>query len=130
MPLLEQSFDDNAFPSRLEKFELAAKCDMGYKQIHVWVRQFTSDICVCQRVMIVFKFQNRRSRSRKEGKELKRRLPTHTLTKELENAVMEALLPAPEVDVDDQVNGMIVSSGISLTPASFLSGFHSNYTSG
>lgn len=37
VPFLERFFHRNAFPSRLDKYELAAQCDMDYKQIHVWV---------------------------------------------------------------------------------------------
>ncbi|KAH9898221.1 hypothetical protein C8Q73DRAFT_788424 [Cubamyces lactineus] len=74
IPLLEAFFDNNAFPSRLDKHELAAKCDMDYRQIHVW-------------------FQNRRSRHRKEGKELKKRDASVPLMDELENRLVEAALP-------------------------------------
>nr|WCD41986.1 homeodomain HD2 [Ganoderma boninense] len=74
LPLLEEYFSCNAFPSRLEKFELAEKSNMEYRQIHVW-------------------FQNRRSRFRKEGRELRRPGSNGALSDELENSVVEALLP-------------------------------------
>lgn len=38
VPILERFFNDNAFPSRLDKLELASACMMDYRQIHVWVR--------------------------------------------------------------------------------------------
>lgn len=37
IPSLERFFSQNAFPSRLEKHELASQCEMEYRQIHVWV---------------------------------------------------------------------------------------------
>lgn len=49
VPLLEHFFDENPFPSHADKTFLARKSDMTYKQIHVW-------------------FQNRRSRTKREGK--------------------------------------------------------------
>ncbi|KAJ3006365.1 hypothetical protein NUW54_g3967 [Trametes sanguinea] len=59
VPMLEQFFSKNPFPSRLEKFELASKCHMQYRQIHVW-------------------FQNKRSRLRREGHELKKPEKEHS----------------------------------------------------
>ena len=38
VPALEQFFERNAFPSRLEKYDLASKFKMSYRQIDVWVR--------------------------------------------------------------------------------------------
>ncbi|GBE77727.1 hypothetical protein SCP_0106090 [Sparassis crispa] len=51
IPILEKFFERNAFPSRAEKEQLASIADMDYKQINIW-------------------FQNRRSRSKKQGKSL------------------------------------------------------------
>ncbi|KAI6109346.1 hypothetical protein EV401DRAFT_364663 [Pisolithus croceorrhizus] len=54
LPLLEHFFDQNPFPTHADKASLARKSDMSYQQIHVW-------------------FQNRRSRSRKVGKVLRKK---------------------------------------------------------
>ncbi|KAH9858017.1 hypothetical protein C2E23DRAFT_159657 [Lenzites betulinus] len=82
VPFLEQFFEGNAFPSRLEKFELASKCNMEYRQIHVW-------------------FQNRRSRHRKEGKRPRRPSGDSSLLRELEETVVDALLPpGPEDELE------------------------------
>ncbi|KAH7907999.1 A mating type protein [Hygrophoropsis aurantiaca] len=51
VPLLEHYFEENPFPTRADKDFLAKKSGMEYRQIHVW-------------------FQNRRSRTKKEGKTL------------------------------------------------------------
>lgn len=56
VPLLELFFDENPFPSHADKAFLAKKSGMTYKQIHVW-------------------FQNRRSRTKKEGRGL-RKIPS------------------------------------------------------
>ncbi|KAI0719961.1 hypothetical protein C8T65DRAFT_22885 [Cerioporus squamosus] len=84
VPLLESFFEENAFPTRLEKHELAAKSDMGFRQIHVW-------------------FQNHRRRSRQEGRELKRRAASGPLPEELEQSIIDALLPShlDEADSDE-----------------------------
>ncbi|KAI0688026.1 hypothetical protein C8T65DRAFT_675262 [Cerioporus squamosus] len=84
IPYLEQFFDRNAFPSRLDKIDMADKFNMEFKQIHVW-------------------FQNRRSRMRKEGKEIAK--PERTaLVDELENAVVGQLLPPDLYDETDDDN--------------------------
>lgn len=49
VPLLEHFFEENPFPTHAEKVLLAKKSGMTYRQIHVW-------------------FQNKRTRSRKDGK--------------------------------------------------------------
>lgn len=54
VPLLEHFFDDNPFPTHADKAFLARESGMSYQQIHVW-------------------FQNRRSRSRKVGKVLRKK---------------------------------------------------------
>ncbi|KAI0375176.1 hypothetical protein BV20DRAFT_933444 [Pilatotrama ljubarskyi] len=82
VPILEHFFESNAFPSRLEKYDLAAKCAMDYRQIHVW-------------------FQNRRSRSRKEGKVLKKIEPRDKVLHELEQAMVRTLLPLEEGEDED-----------------------------
>lgn len=51
IPLLEHFFNENPFPSHADKAFLAKKSGMTYRQIHVW-------------------FQNRRSRTKKEGRRL------------------------------------------------------------
>nr|VWO94267.1 UhbW1 protein [Ganoderma boninense] len=80
LPTLERFFDGNAFPSRLEKYELASICDMTFKQINDW-------------------FQNRRTRFKREGKPLKERDVKNTLLLELENSVVDVLLPqTPDED--------------------------------
>lgn len=53
VPLLEHFFDENPLPSHAEKAFLAKKSGMTYKQIHVW-------------------FQNRRSRTKREGRTRKK----------------------------------------------------------
>ncbi|TFK94377.1 hypothetical protein K466DRAFT_476466 [Polyporus arcularius HHB13444] len=73
VPLLERFFSHNAFPSRLEKYDLASASDMDYKQIHVW-------------------FQNRRRRFRKDGKELPRP-PAKGPLQDFEDGVVNTLLP-------------------------------------
>ncbi|KAI0830487.1 hypothetical protein BC628DRAFT_1416032 [Trametes gibbosa] len=83
IPVLEKFFDNNAFPSRLEKVELASECQMDYRQIHVW-------------------FQNRRSRFRKEGKLLNRRSDDAVGFEKLEDTIMKAFLP--ETGVDDEAD--------------------------
>ncbi|EGO31058.1 A mating type protein [Serpula lacrymans var. lacrymans S7.9] len=54
VPMLELFFRQNPFPSHADKAFLAKKSGMTYRQMHVW-------------------FQNRRSRTKKEGLEVKRR---------------------------------------------------------
>lgn len=54
VPLLEHFFDETPFPSHADKALLAKKSGMTYRQIHVW-------------------FQNRRSRTKKEGKEIRKK---------------------------------------------------------
>ncbi|KAI0735001.1 hypothetical protein C8Q76DRAFT_791585 [Earliella scabrosa] len=83
LPILEQFFERNAFPSRLDKYELALKCDMDYRQIHVW-------------------FQNRRSRYRKEGRGLTKTARGSPLLEELEDTVVDTMLPKLEEDLEDR----------------------------
>ncbi|KAM5533419.1 hypothetical protein V8D89_012916 [Ganoderma adspersum] len=78
IPVLEQFFNENAFPSRLEKLELAGKCGMEYKQIKDW-------------------FQNRRTRSRKAGIELSKPQKDELL-REVEESIVDALLPGVSTD--------------------------------
>lgn len=54
IPLLEHFFEENPFPTRADKSFLAKKSGMTYRQIHVW-------------------FQNRRNRSKKDGRILRRK---------------------------------------------------------
>ncbi|KAI6095339.1 hypothetical protein F5141DRAFT_723284 [Pisolithus sp. B1] len=54
VPLLEHFFDEDPFPTHADKTFLARKSGMSYQQIHVW-------------------FQNRRSRSRRVGKVLRKK---------------------------------------------------------
>ncbi|KAI8968151.1 hypothetical protein BD414DRAFT_311548 [Trametes punicea] len=70
-PLLERFFASNAFPSRLEKYELALTCSMDYRQIHVW---------------------NRRSRCRKESRTLEKREASNGPRQILEQTVIDTLL--------------------------------------
>ncbi|KAI0652025.1 hypothetical protein C8Q79DRAFT_73165 [Trametes meyenii] len=92
VPILERFFASNAFPSRLEKYELASESAMEYRQIHVW-------------------FQNRRSRSRKEGKDLIRPSKKDALLEELEKTVADAFLPhTSDEDVNDAPLGISVHS--------------------
>ncbi|KAI0094349.1 hypothetical protein BDY19DRAFT_1044219 [Irpex rosettiformis] len=51
--ILEKAFLDNPYPDAGQKQTIASLTGMGYKQVHVW-------------------FQNKRSRSRREGKEVRR----------------------------------------------------------
>ncbi|EJF66855.1 hypothetical protein DICSQDRAFT_164697 [Dichomitus squalens LYAD-421 SS1] len=78
-PALEAFFDENAFPSRLEKHELAVRWGMRYRQIDVW-------------------FQNRRRRFKKEGKDLKQRPSGNALLHDLEQVVVDTLLPLASED--------------------------------
>ncbi|KAN0100308.1 hypothetical protein V8E55_000292 [Tylopilus felleus] len=54
VPLLEHFFETNRFPTHADKMFLAKKSNMEYRQIHVW-------------------FQNRRNRTKKEGKILRKK---------------------------------------------------------
>ncbi|KAL4070619.1 A mating type protein [Scleroderma citrinum] len=76
VPLLEHFFDENPFPSRADKAFLAKKSRMTYRQIHVW-------------------FQNRRNRTKKEGKTLRRKpmsdgatLPLDTLYRRMSRYIV------------------------------------------
>ncbi|KAI0801092.1 hypothetical protein C8Q74DRAFT_466645 [Fomes fomentarius] len=96
VPILERIFAENAFPTRLEKYDLAAQWGMDYRQIHVW-------------------FQNRRSRVRKEGTMLKRRESHGSLVRELEDAVVGSLLHTrcdeSETDSDYNCTSLPTSEG-------------------
>ncbi|KAI8990440.1 hypothetical protein BD414DRAFT_300860 [Trametes punicea] len=83
VPLLERFFASNAFPSRLEKYELALTCSMDYRQIHVW-------------------FQNRRSRCRKESRTLEKREASNGPRQILEQTVIDTLLPRESWEEDHQ----------------------------
>ncbi|KAI0756831.1 hypothetical protein C8Q80DRAFT_1092969 [Daedaleopsis nitida] len=83
IPILEQTFSRNPFPTRLEKYDLAFQCDMEYRQIHVW-------------------FQNRRSRLRKDGKELKKPVPRDRLLQDIEDSIVVSLFPHCAEDGDDK----------------------------
>ncbi|KAI0361430.1 hypothetical protein OH77DRAFT_426887 [Trametes cingulata] len=112
VPVLEAFFKENAFPSRLEKYELAFKCEMDYRQIHVW-------------------FQNRRSRSRKEGKPLQKRETSGPLV-EIHDAVVNALLPPEPVENEcfDETcdpSNPIRSGDCALDPAAPQHAFPSPY---
>lgn len=61
VPLLEHFFDEDPFPTHADKAFLARKSGMSYQQIHVW-------------------FQNRRSRSRRVGKVLRRKSMSKSAT--------------------------------------------------
>ncbi|KAL7285448.1 hypothetical protein ACG7TL_000545 [Trametes sanguinea] len=92
VPALEQFFSINPFPSRLEKFELASSCQMEYRQIHVW-------------------FQNRRSRMRKEGKDLRKPERKSVLPEEVENRMTEIFFPSEqEEEGDDEASSGTLSS--------------------
>ncbi|OSD03248.1 A mating type homeodomain transcription factor [Trametes coccinea BRFM310] len=102
IPTLEQFFSKNPFPSRLEKFELASTCKMEYRQIHVW-------------------FQNRRSRLRKEGKELKKPERKGVLPEEVEHRVTEIFFPSEQGeeadDDDDDDDTSLGGSPSTLSPS-------------
>ncbi|KAL6310183.1 hypothetical protein BKA93DRAFT_188497 [Sparassis latifolia] len=72
IPLLEAFFEFNAFPSRSDKQQLAAETSMDYRQINIW-------------------FQNRRSRTKKDGKKLKKGNTFVGLPPDLGNAMAEIL---------------------------------------
>lgn len=83
VPLLERFFDDNPFPSHADKTFLAKKSDMTYKQIHVW-------------------FQNRRSRTKREGKTCRKNclvqgapLPMDRLCARMKRYTSEGGQPSP-----------------------------------
>ncbi|KAH0838013.1 hypothetical protein J3R83DRAFT_6253 [Lanmaoa asiatica] len=65
VPLLEHFFEENPFPTHADKVFLAKKSDMQYRQIHVW-------------------FQNRRNRTKKEGKTLRKKPTYEGATKPLD----------------------------------------------
>ncbi|KIJ66275.1 hypothetical protein HYDPIDRAFT_109269 [Hydnomerulius pinastri MD-312] len=76
VPLLEHFFKENPFPSHADKAFLAKKSGMSYRQIHVW-------------------FQNKRNRSKKEGKALRKKpmsegatLPLDTLFLRMERYII------------------------------------------
>nr|BDS00036.1 HD2 protein [Mycoleptodonoides aitchisonii] len=93
----EKFFEKNAFPSRFEKNSLAVRTDMEYKQISVW-------------------FQNRRSRWRKEGKELKRDDHVETLPSRLDSAIADILsLDDDDEDEEKQWEGRTHSGVHSMT---------------
>nr|VWO96880.1 UhbW1 protein [Ganoderma boninense] len=81
VPILERFFDQNAFPTRLEKHELATQCNMAYRQIDIW---------------------NRRSRYRREGRVLKERQVVNPLFDQMEQSVMDSLLPEVESGTGSQ----------------------------
>ncbi|KIJ08121.1 hypothetical protein PAXINDRAFT_18716 [Paxillus involutus ATCC 200175] len=54
VPLLEHFFEENPFPTHADKVFLAKKSNMEYRQIHVW-------------------FQNRRNRTKKDTKPLRKK---------------------------------------------------------
>ncbi|KAF8445583.1 hypothetical protein L210DRAFT_928319 [Boletus edulis BED1] len=64
VPLLEHFFEENPFPTHADKMFLAKKSNMDYRQIHVW-------------------FQNRRNRTKKEGKTLRKKTAHEGATKPL-----------------------------------------------
>ncbi|KAF8560024.1 hypothetical protein OG21DRAFT_1492442 [Imleria badia] len=65
LPLLEHFFEENPFPKHADKVFLAKKSNMQYRQIHVW-------------------FQNRRNRTKKEGKPLRKKPISEGATKPLD----------------------------------------------
>ncbi|KAF8560027.1 hypothetical protein OG21DRAFT_1492445 [Imleria badia] len=65
VPLLEHFFEENPFPTHADKMFLAKKSNMEYRQIHVW-------------------FQNRRNRTKKEGKMLRKKPIYEGVTKPLD----------------------------------------------
>ncbi|KAI0931728.1 hypothetical protein AcV7_000967 [Taiwanofungus camphoratus] len=81
IPLLDRSFVNNPFPSRSDKLHLANLTGMEYKQIHVW-------------------FQNRRNRSRKEGKDV-RKTDTGILSPKTSMCRTEVTYPAGASTVQD-----------------------------
>ncbi|KAI5115550.1 hypothetical protein M0805_000540 [Coniferiporia weirii] len=73
VPLLEDYFEENMFPSRADKAFLARKFNMTYRQIHVW-------------------FQNRRSRSKKistttGGTKVSQKSATRERTASIDNTI-------------------------------------------
>ncbi|KAI0673311.1 hypothetical protein C8Q78DRAFT_615894 [Trametes maxima] len=98
VPILEQFFEGNAFPSRLEKIELADRCNMEYRQIHVW-------------------FQNRRSRFRKEGRSFKKRELGAGFVEVFENAVVDELFLCGSVEESSARDSSSEVSDVPLSKA-------------
>ncbi|KAH7930420.1 hypothetical protein BV22DRAFT_1000695 [Leucogyrophana mollusca] len=98
VPLLEHYFDENPFPTRADKDFLAKKSGMEYRQIHVW-------------------FQNRRNRTKKEGKVLKKKpmsegatLPLDDLYARMEKYIVPEDRRVKVVDSDEVVSPFLVFS--------------------
>ncbi|KAH7930419.1 hypothetical protein BV22DRAFT_1191249 [Leucogyrophana mollusca] len=90
VPLLEHYFNENPFPTRADKDFLAKKSGMEYRQIHVW-------------------FQNRRNRTKKEGKLLKKKpmsegatLPMDDLYARMEKYIIPENHHAPGAESDER----------------------------
>lgn len=113
---LEQVFNRNPLPSRLEKCELAAKCQLSYKQVRIWVRVQSWDVHLSSwcSMSCYLQFQNRRSRSKKEGKEPKQSPPKDAFLAELQDAIADSMLPPEYGDEND-----VVFTTVSLVCASF-----------
>nr|BCB28860.1 HD2 mating type protein [Mycoleptodonoides aitchisonii] len=95
-PILENFFESNAFPSRLDKHDLADETGLTYKQVHVW-------------------FQNHRSRYRREGRELKRGNPSSILPKEVEDSALKFLALSQEENSDGLSDNTLPSSPTSTS---------------
>nr|BDD37068.1 homeodomain [Rhizopogon roseolus] len=83
VPLLEHFFDENPFPTHADKVFLAQKSGMTYRQIHIW-------------------FQNRRNRTKKEGKVLKKKPMSEGVTLPLDSLYrrMEKFIKPEEQRID------------------------------
>ncbi|TBU63775.1 hypothetical protein BD310DRAFT_915887 [Dichomitus squalens] len=108
VPALERFFERNAFPSRLEKYDLASTFNMSYRQIDVW-------------------FQNHRTRYRKEGRELRHPIGHNALVDEFEKSVIDVLLPTESLDGDHGDAGGdtdSIQSALSSSVNKLQSAFH------
>ncbi|KAF8445584.1 hypothetical protein L210DRAFT_3527993 [Boletus edulis BED1] len=86
VPLLEHFFEENPFPTHADKMFLAEKSNMDYRQIHVW-------------------FQNRRNRTKKEGKTLKKKPTYERATKPLNNPYERSDSQAPKRSKASSLDG-------------------------
>ncbi|KAI0785030.1 hypothetical protein C8Q75DRAFT_809573 [Abortiporus biennis] len=81
VPILEDAYACDAYPSREDKVTLAKETGMKYRQIHVW-------------------FQNRRSRAKREGFEPRRRLRVVSSSSEPSTVEHDSEHDAPDEDED------------------------------
>ncbi len=107
--VLEDFFEKNAYPSKLETAELAATCKLAYKQIKIWV----SDPAPCHMGFAYrrYQFQNRRRRSKKDVADVETVNRETAVLRELEDAVVDSMLPLASEEEDGTSCGDTVRLG-------------------